>query len=291
MNKIKNYFSLVKFSHTIFAMPFALLGYFLAIFKDNYSFRWQVLLFIILCMIFARNAAMAFNRYLDSDIDKKNKRTSSREIPAGKITKKSALFFVMINSILFCLTTYFLNTTVLWLSPVALLVILAYSYTKRFTVLCHLVLGLGLSLAPIGAYLAVTAHFDITPVLYSLSVLFWVSGFDIIYSLQDIDFDQKERLHSIPVALGKQRSLFLAKILHTFSIMTIVGAGMINRFQFFYWLGASIFTIMLIFQHQLVKPNDLSRINLAFFTTNGIASILFASFSILSFVVQYNCFC
>ncbi|HEX6914474.1 MAG TPA: UbiA-like polyprenyltransferase, partial [Chitinophagaceae bacterium] len=206
MPTFKNYLSLVKFSHTIFAMPFALIGFVLAarpLFFQLYADRyreyeisgaanrdvWFTLLLVILCMVFARSAAMAFNRYLDRSFDAKNPRTAIREIPRGVISANHALLFTIACCLLFVACCYLLNTAVLALSPVALFVILFYSYTKRFTSLCHLVLGLGLSLAPIGAYLAVTAHFDLLPILFSFTVLFWVSGFDIIYSLQDEEFD------------------------------------------------------------------------------------------------------
>lgn len=155
-------------------------------------------------MVFARNAAMAFNRYLDRDIDAKNPRTVMRDIPSGKISARATLIFVIVNCVLFIATTYLINPLCFYLSPIAIFVVLFYSYTKRFTALCHLVLGLGLGLAPIGAYIAVTGQFNIVPVLYSLAVLFWVSGFDIIYALQDEDFDRSEKLHSIPSALGRK---------------------------------------------------------------------------------------
>ena len=203
---MKKYLSLIKFSHTIFAMPFALIGFFLAT-KSN-QVEWITLLYVVLCMIFARSAAMAFNRYIDRDIDAANLRTAQeREIPNGSIKANSALIFVIISSLLFVTTTYLINSLCFALSPIALLVILGYSYTKRFTALCHLILGLGLALAPIGAYLAVSGKFDIVPLLFSAAVLFWVSGFDIIYSLQDQEFDKEQKLHSIPVLLGTKNAL------------------------------------------------------------------------------------
>jgi len=203
---MKKYFSLIKFSHTIFAMPFALIGFFLA--TKSHNFEWITLLYVVLCMIFARSAAMAFNRYIDRNIDKKNQRTSGvREIPNGTITAKNALIFVIINSLLFIGTTYLINALCLTLAPIALLIILGYSYTKRFTALCHLFLGLGLAIAPIGAYLAVSNQFDLIPILFSSAVLFWVSGFDIIYSLQDEEFDKAQKLYSIPVIIGKKKCI------------------------------------------------------------------------------------
>ena len=280
---MKKYFSLIKFSHTIFAMPFALIGFFLA--TKSYDFKLITLLLIILCMIFARSAAMAFNRYIDRDIDKKNKRTALvREIPNGIIKPKSALIFVIINSLLFIVTTYLINTICFILSPIALIIILGYSYTKRFTALCHLILGLGLALSPIGAYLAVSGKFDIIPILFSVCMLFWVSGFDIIYSLQDKEFDEKQHLHSIPVFFGTKNALNISILLHIFSIVTLIIIGNIADFKLFYWIGLIIFSILLIYQHTLVKIDDLSKINLAFFTTNGIASIIFGAFVIIELI-------
>ena len=182
---INNYLSLIKFSHTIFALPFALLGFFLGYLEYKYPFSWRLFLLVLACMVFARTAAMAFNRYLDRNIDRVNPRTSRREIPAGVVRPDSALGLVILSSALFVVATWFINPLCFALSPVALLITLGYSYTKRFTALCHLVLGLGLSLAPIGAWLAVGGEFDVLPILYSAAVLCWVAGFDIIYALQD----------------------------------------------------------------------------------------------------------
>ncbi len=274
------YLSLVKFSHTIFAMPFAMIGFFLAI--KSYDFHWTNLMQVILCMVFARNAAMAFNRFTDRHIDAKNPRTVKREIPSGELKATSALWFVIANSLLFCITCYFINTLVLFLSPIALLVVLGYSYTKRFTYLCHFILGLGLALAPIGAYLAVAAKFDIVPLLFSFIVLFWVSGFDIIYALQDIGFDRKEKLKSLPATLGIKLSLHLSSVLHLCVVIFIIYIFFSGNFSQLYTIGAIIFSGLLLFQHLIVKKDNLSRINLAFFTTNGIASVIFAFFTILS---------
>jgi 4-hydroxybenzoate polyprenyltransferase len=279
MSSIKNYLSLVKFSHTIFAMPFALIGFFLAIQYAHFDFDWKVLVYVVLCMIFARNSAMAFNRYIDRKIDLANPRTAEvREIPNGTINPTSALTFVVVNCALFIATTFFINTLCFYLSPIALAVVLGYSLTKRFTALCHIVLGLGLALAPIGAFLAVTGYFDWLPLFFSFAVLFWVSGFDIIYALQDEAFDKGEKLHSIPVWLGTSKALNLSKFLHMLTASFIIGAGILGDFSIIYWVGATIFIGLLIYQHLLVKPNDFSKIGLAFFTTNGIASVVFATF-------------
>jgi 4-hydroxybenzoate polyprenyltransferase len=281
-----NYLSLVKFSHTIFAMPFALIGFFLAVVYENKEFDWKILVAIILCMVFARSAAMAFNRYIDEKFDKLNPRTAVREIPAGIIKKENALLFIIINSVLFIATTFFINKICFYLSPVALFTILFYSYTKRFTALCHVVLGVGLSLAPIGAYLAVTGFFDLLPILFSLVVMTWVSGFDILYALQDEDFDKEHKLNSIPTLLGRKNALLVSILLHLITAIIVLAIGYIGTFNFVYWMGALLFIGLLIYQHTLVKPNDISKVNMAFATTNGIASVVFAIFVIVALFMQ-----
>jgi len=273
---MKKYFSLVTFSHTIFAMPFAFIGFFLAINTTNSSFSWLKLALMMFCMVLARNAAMAFNRYLDRHIDAKNPRTKARDIPSGKISASNALIFTIVNCLLFIGATYFINNLCFYLSPIALLVVLGYSITKRFTALCHLVLGLGLSLAPIGAYLVVTGKFALLPILFSLAVLCWVSGFDIIYALQDEEFDRNENLHSIPSYLGKKNALLVSNFLHVLAAAFVIAPIFFTVLSWPYYIGLIVFIGMLIYQHQLVKPNDLSKVNFAFMTTNGIASVAFA---------------
>jgi 4-hydroxybenzoate polyprenyltransferase len=277
------YISLVKFSHTIFALPFALIGYFLALKKTGTGFQILLLVKVILCMVFARNAAMAFNRYIDRHYDGMNPRTKVREIPSGIIGAKSAFLFVLLNVGLFMFTCFTINNLCFYLSPVAMGVVIGYSYTKRFTAFCHFVLGLGLALAPIGAYLAVTGAFALLPILFSLAVLCWVTGFDIIYALQDEAFDKSIQLKSIPVVLGGRKALFASSLLHVFAALFILVAGQYGHFNFFYWIGAMVFCSLLVYQHTLVKPNDLSKVNQAFFLTNGIASVVFALFVLLSF--------
>lgn len=316
MSKVKSYLSLIKFSHTIFAMPFALIGFVLGLlYVDNlinilsgWSPRilsqhdnlklftnhlpgtyYEVLIrfiLVVLCMVFARSAAMAFNRYLDRRFDAKNPRTAIREIPSGIITPKNALLFTIVNCILFIASCFFINKLCFYLSPVALAVILGYSYTKRFTPLCHLILGLGLSLAPIGAYLAVTGQFALLPILFSLTVIFWVSGFDIIYALQDEEFDKSQQLYSIPAWLGKAKALRVSEFLHLLSAAAVVLAGWYGNFGWLYWVGVALFVFMLGYQHSIVKPHDLKKVNLAFMTANGIASVVFAIFVIADLFVN-----
>lgn len=281
ISRMGDYMSMVKIGHTLFALPFALTGFFLGVMHTKEALSWKLLILVVLCMVFARNAAMAFNRYIDRHIDSKNPRTASREIPAGIVKAQSALVFVIINSILFITCTWFINPVTFYLSPLALLVILGYSLTKKFTYLCHFILGIGLALAPIGAYLAVTGRFDLLPVFYSLLVLFWVSGFDMLYALQDEEFDKSMNLRSIVVSLGKKGALRLSAIVHIFSAGFVVGIGILADFGVYYWIGSIVFAGLLAYQHSIVKAEDLSRLNLAFFTTNGIASVIFAAFNIM----------
>ena len=291
MASVKNYLSLIKFSHTIFAMPFALIGFFLGIrtvyYAEDKNHYFLLFLLVIGCMITARSAAMAFNRYLDRAFDAKNPRTAVREIPSEIITEKNALYFTVLMCILFIACTVFINRICFYLSPVALFIILFYSYTKRFTYLCHLVLGLGLSLAPIGAYLAVTGNFALLPVLFSVAVLCWVSGFDIIYALQDEAFDKENNLYSIPAFAGKANALHVSEFLHIISAAAVLYAGFSGQFGILYWIGAAVFCGLLIYQHTIVKPDDLRRVNVAFMTANGIASVIFAAFVIADLMLQY----
>ncbi len=285
MEKILRYFSLVKFSHTIFALPFACIGFMLAV-KEGYPFSFKLFVLMLVCMVTARNAAMAFNRYIDRRFDALNPRTAVREIPSGIINPANAFYFIIVNCILFLIATFFINRICFFLSPIALFVILFYSYTKRFTPLCHLFLGVGLALAPIGAYLAVAAHFSLMPLFFSFAVFFWVSGFDVIYALQDESFDREHQLNSIPVMLGTKVALRFSEVLHLFSVICISSAGYYGKLNFIYWIGVCIYSALIIYQHSIVKPNDLSRVNLAFGTTNGVASVLFATFSITSFFIH-----
>lgn len=281
---MKKYFSLVLFAHSVFALPFAVIGFFLAINTTDYTFDWLKLLLMLVCMVFARNAAMAFNRYLDRDIDAVNPRTAMRDIPAGRVSARQALFFTVVNSLLFVAATGFINRICFFLSPVALAVVLGYSYTKRFTPLCHLILGLGLGLAPIGAYLVVTGAFHIVPIFYALAVVCWVGGFDIIYALQDEEFDRQHNLNSIPAWLGKRRALRVSEVLHVLSAIFVLLPMLYIPLHWFYVTGVVFYCALLVYQHRIVSPTDLSRVDRAFMTTNGIASVVFACFFLLDMV-------
>jgi len=278
---MKKYFSLVLFAHSVFALPFAFIGFFLAVHTTTADFNWLKLLLMLACMVFARNAAMAFNRYLDRHIDAANPRTAMRDIPAGRIGASQALGFTIVNVVLFVAATWFINPICFYLSPVALAVILGYSYTKRFTPLCHVILGLGLGLAPLGAYLVVTGTFHVVPVFYACAVLFWVAGFDIIYALQDEAFDREHRLSSIPVWLGKRTALRVSGVFHVLSAIFVFLPMYFIPLGWFYILGVVFYCALLVYQHRIVSPSDLSRVDRAFMTTNGIASVVFACFFLL----------
>lgn len=287
--KIKHYFSLVRFSHTIFAMPFALVGFFMATQCSNkYDVDFALLFYVILCMFFARNAAMSFNRLVDKYWDTLNKRTAEREIPKGLIKTTHALFFVIINSAAFIITTYFINSVCFYLSPIALILLLGYSYTKRFTFMSHFILGIGLGLAPVGAFLAVSGEFNLMPILLGIAVWAWVSGFDIIYSMNDIEFDRQNNLFSVPAKFGLKAAFCITRITHTLSALVILSL----YFRYFnnsivFGTGTILFVSLLLYQNLIIGPYNLKRINFAFFNLNGLASILFAIFAI--FAIIYSC--
>ncbi|MGX1639980.1 UbiA-like polyprenyltransferase [Sphingobacterium sp.] len=283
---MKKYMSLVLFAHSIFALPFAIIGFFLAIHTTDYQFEWKLFLLMLVCMVTARNAAMAFNRYLDRDIDALNPRTAVRDIPAGRISPKQALLFTVINCIVFMVACYFINFMCLVLSPIALFVILFYSYMKRISPLCHIVLGVGLGLAPVGAYLAVTGEFNIVPIFYGLAVLTWVSGFDIIYALQDEEFDKANGLNSIPANFGGKTALRISEVLHVLSFIFVLLPVLYMPVGTLYYIGVAFYAALLIYQHRIVSPTDLSKVDRAFMTTNGIASVVFAVFYLLDIWIK-----
>ena len=282
--KLRTFGSMIKFSHTIFALPFALTGAILAFY--SYPFVLEKLGWIVLCMVGARTAAMGFNRIIDSDIDAKNPRTTDREIPAGKISKKEATFYVIISIVLFVYSSYQLNLLCFQLSPVALIVVLGYSLTKRFTSLCHIVLGIGLALAPIGAWLAITGVFHVVPVIIGIGVLFWVAGFDIIYASQDYEYDKSVGLHSIPVRLGLHRTLRLAQFFHIIAFACFTAVYFLFVFSPIYLIGLVIIGGIMIYEHRLVQPNDLSKVGMAFFGMNGTISMIYFITVLLDFLLK-----
>lgn len=282
---ITKYLRLVKFAHTIFAMPFALMSFAYALWSSGASFSWLLLVQVVLCMIFARNVAMGFNRWADRKIDKENPRTADREIPSGSISPRNAMIFVVVNAILFIATAASINTLTAILSPVALAVIMFYSYCKRFTSLAHLVLGLSLGIAPAGAYIAVTGTLTFAPCLLSLLVLTWCGGFDIIYALQDAEFDRKRGLHSIPSRFSIATSLYISIALHCVSVATLVAFATYLPQSWLLWCGVGLFSAILVAEHLLVTPKKQRSIGIAFGTLNGLASLTLATFVIANILI------
>ncbi|MBQ1252907.1 MAG: UbiA family prenyltransferase [Alistipes sp.] len=292
MNLVTKYAHLVKFSHTIFAMPFALMSFVYAVKSspentiNSNPYWWVVLLVqVVMCMVFARNVAMGFNRWADWKIDAKNPRTANREIPAGVISPRAAMWFVAGNAVLFIATAATINWLTAVLSPVALLVIMSYSYCKRFTSLAHMVLGLSLGIAPVGAYIAVRGEFALVPCVLALLVMTWCGSFDIIYALQDREFDIKQGLHSIPSKFSVRTSLYISIALHVVSIAALGWFVFLMPRSVLIWVGAAIFTAIIILEHILVTPSRQRNIGIAFGTLNGLASTTLAVFVILGLLL------
>lgn len=285
IEKIAKYFRLVKFSHTIFAMPFALMAFAYALWSTEVEFSWWLLLQVVLCMVFARNVAMGFNRWADRKFDAENPRTANREIPSGQISPRKALAFVTINALLFIVTACTINTLTAILSPVALAVVMFYSYCKRFTSLAHLVLGLSLGIAPAGAYIAVTGTLTFAPCLLSLLVLTWCGGFDIIYALQDAEFDRARGLHSIPSRFSVATSLYISIALHCISIVALFAFANYLPQSWLLWCGIVLFSAILVAEHILVTPKKQRSIGIAFGTLNGLASLTLAVFVIANILI------
>ena len=271
MNTLAVIFGDIKLAHTIFALPYALISAHLA-FDGKYDF--VKLLLVLACMFFARSAAMSFNRYADSSFDAENPRTEKRSIPSGKVKKGQMLMFTIISSVLFIIAAFFLNRLCFYLSFPTVVILLSYSYSKRFTVSTHLWLGLALAIAPVGAWVAVRGSFDIGPIILSGAVLTWVAGFDVIYALQDIDFDKTKGMFSIPAKFGPSSALNVARVLHFGTILLLLIFGNYFNLGLAYWVGFGIVTLLLLVEHGMVKPDDFSKIGYAFFTINGIVSVL-----------------
>ena len=262
---------MIKFQHTVFALPFAFLA---AVTAAGGIPAGRTIVWILVAMVGARSAAMAFNRLADADIDAENPRTAGRALPAGLVSKRFVVFFTVVSIVLFIVASWMLNRLAFFLSPVALAVILGYSFTKRFTYASHFFLGLALGIAPVGAWIAVRDSIDPGILLLSASVLSWTAGFDILYSLQDLDFDRSRELFSIPARFGPVRAFALARSLHLLTVVGLVGFGLSFSFGTLYWVGVAAAIALLVWQHSIVSPNDLSRLDAAFFTANGVLSII-----------------
>lgn len=270
---------MIKIEHSIFALPFALASAVLA--ADGMP-PVRTLLLILVAMVAARSAAMAFNRLIDANIDKENPRTAIRSIPAGRLTRRYATVFTIICCAIFIGTAFLLNPLAFKLSVPMLVVLLGYSLTKRFTALCHLVLGVSLGLAPLGAWIAVTGEFSMLPVYLGIAVTGWTAGFDIIYACQDYEFDTNNKLHSIPTALGIHNSLWLSRFLHVAMFSVLVWFGLHLDLGMAYWLGMALVAICLVYEHVLVWGGDLSKVDQAFFMMNGIISLVFGATTIIA---------
>ncbi len=277
MRKLKIILEMIKFEHTIFALPFAIMSAFIAAegLPTLSKLGW-----ILVAMVGARSCAMAFNRLADAEIDSENPRTAMRAIPAGLITKGAVWVFTLISAGLLVFAAWRLNLLAFALSPVALAVIMGYSYAKRFTSLSHFWLGLALSISPVGAWIAIKGRFDWTPIILCFVVLLWTAGFDIIYACQDVNFDKKHGLHSIPARLGIRWALWVSSALHVVAVLLLYCIPYLTELGLFYYIGVGIVVLIFIYEHAIVKPNDLSRVNLAFFTLNGMISLVLMVLSI-----------
>jgi 4-hydroxybenzoate polyprenyltransferase len=281
LEKIAHYLDLVKFHHTVFALPFALIAFFTALKLHQAQLSLELLFWVLVCMVSARTAAMAFNRLADREIDGRNPRTRSRHLPAGLLTTGEVWALTLGSILLFLLGCAMINTWTLVLSPFALAVLLGYSLTKYFTGLSHFFLGLALGLAPVGAWVAALGRMDWAPVVLGTGVLVWVAGFDILYALQDEEVDRKEGLYSLVVQLGREKAILLVKGLHVLSVVFFVLFGLTASLGWVYFAGVGVVVLALLWEHHLVRPDDISRINAAFFTVNGFISVALLVFTLV----------
>jgi 4-hydroxybenzoate polyprenyltransferase len=286
ISKLRIFLEMIKFEHTIFALPFAFMGAILgAVTVDNRLPEWSECGWILLAMVGARSAAMGLNRVIDRTIDGRNPRTAMRAIPAGLLKSKEVMLFIVVSLVLLFWAASQLNSLSVNLLPLAVLMLVLYSYTKRFTWACHIILGLTIGLAPLGGWVAVTGTVTWTSVILYFTVALWTAGFDIIYACQDIEFDRKEGLHSIPARFGIARALGIARMLHALTAAGFAALLVLTDLSWWYFAGTVAAAAILLYEHQLVKPNDLSRLNAAFFTMNGVLSAVLFAFTFIDLVV------
>jgi len=271
LTRITVFLEMIKFSHTLFALPFALTGALLA--ARGIPAAAQIF-WIVMAMVGARTAAMALNRLIDAGIDAGNPRTAARAIPAGLISRGSVAVYIVLSLLLLLYAAYRLNPLCLRLAPLAIFFLLLYSYCKRFTALAHIVLGICLAAAPIGAWIAIRGAIELPPLLLGAAVLFWVAGFDILYALQDLEFDKKAGLHSIPVRLGLRGSLLLARFFSVLTIVFLIGAAQLLHLGIPFYSGIAAASLLLCYEHWLLRDGDLAKLDLAFFTMNGYVSVI-----------------
>ena len=282
INKVSVYLSMIKFPHSIFALPFAFTSALIAAsgIPDLKQIGW-----IIIAMVGARSGAMGLNRIIDRKIDSANPRTKGREIPRGAISVFAAVLFVVVSFIFMVFAAYMLNPLCLKLSPVAIAILVLYSYTKRFTWMSHFFLGLSISAAPLGAWLAVKGSFDIEIIPLAIAVIFWLAGFDVLYALQDIDFDRRYGLYSIPKRFGISKSIYLSRIFHTMSFILLVANGMIFGLGGLYWTGMFLTAGLFLYEHSLITIDDLRKLDIAFFNMNGYISVTVFIFTLMDYMV------
>ncbi|MDX9714162.1 MAG: UbiA-like polyprenyltransferase [Dissulfurispiraceae bacterium] len=283
ISPVSRYLSMIKFSHSVFALPFAFTG---ALLASNGIPDFEKLLWIVVAMVGARTAAMGFNRIIDRKIDSLNPRTKNREIPTGVVSIRSALILSITALLVLFFAAYKLNPLCLMLSPIAVFVFIGYSYTKRFTWMSHFVLGMALSAAPLGAWIGIKGTFDPEIIPLGIAVVFWLAGFDTLYALQDLVFDKIEGLHSIPARFGEKLSLVLARIFHAVAWLMFLLNGILFDLNCIYWIGLVIVGVMLAYEHSLIKHNDLSRLDMAFFNMNGYISITVFFFTLLAILLS-----
>lgn len=286
LRKLKIILEMIKFEHSIFALPFAFMGAVLgSIVVEGTWPTWMEIFWVTVAMVGARSAAMSLNRLIDRFIDAKNPRTVTRAIPAGLISVIEVLVFIVVSFLVLFIAAFQLNDLAVKLLPLAVFVLVLYSYTKRFTWLCHFVLGVAIGFGPLGGWVATTGQVDVTGLLLFASVMFWTAGFDIIYACQDADFDRKEGLYSMPSRFGVANALLVARICHVLTFIGLVSLYAMADLSFWFLIGVLISGAILIYEHSLVKPTDLSKVDVAFFNMNGILSVVMFVFTMIDLVI------
>lgn len=287
INKVKILFEMIKFEHTLFALPFAFMGAVLGslVVEGTWPTWWQIL-WVTVAMVGARSAAMSLNRLIDRYIDGKNPRTAMRAIPAGLISVKAVVLFIVVSFVLLFVAASQLNTLAMKLLPLAVFVLILYSYTKRFTWLCHFVLGIAIGFGPLGGWIGTTGQVDLAAIVLFISVSLWTTGFDIVYACQDYAFDKGAGLHSVPSRFGISKALMIARACHTITVIGLFTFYFMASLSIWFLVGVIISAIILIYEHRLVKPNDLSKVNIAFFPMNGILSCVMFVFTIIDRVIS-----
>ena len=283
MKSFFTFLKMIKLEHSLFALPFAFVGMFLA---ANGLPSWNVILWVVVAMVGARSAAMGLNRYADAEIDARNPRTASREIPAGNISKTATIFYIILSLAVYFLAAVMLNRLTAILSPIPILIFILYAYAKRFTNFCHIILGIALGLAPVCAWIAVTGTVNLPPFILGGAIILWVAGFDILYAIQDIEYDRKEGLHSIPAVFGVSGSLIIARLLHFAAFFLFILLMAFTNLGYIYLAGVLISGALMAYEHSLVSKDDLSKLNMAFFNMNAYISITIMVFSIIDILVN-----